>query len=38
MNMSKPLIAAVVCISLTACEQGHEKQTVGTLAGPVWAP
>ncbi len=33
MNMSKPLIAAVVCISLTACEQGHEKQTVGTLAG-----
>lgn len=29
----KPLIAVTLCLALVACEQGKEKQTVGTLAG-----
>jgi surface antigen len=33
MMTSKPLIVATLCLALAACEQGKEKQTVGTLAG-----
>ncbi len=33
MKTSKPLIAAALCVALTACEQGKEKRTIGTLAG-----
>ena len=33
MNISKPLIAVTLCLSLAACEQGREKETIGTLAG-----
>jgi len=30
---STPFVALLVCLSLAACEQGREKETVGTLAG-----
>lgn len=33
MHTPKILTAALLCVALTACEQGREKETVGTLAG-----
>jgi len=33
MKTTKPLIAIVLCLALAACEQGREKETIGTLAG-----
>lgn len=33
MKISKLLIATALCVSLAACEQGHEKQAIGTIGG-----
>jgi len=33
MKMTKPVIIATLCLTLAACEQGREKETIGTLAG-----
>lgn len=33
MYIRKPLIALSVCLSLAACEQGNDKQILGTLGG-----
>lgn len=33
MRFSKPFIAIAICLSLAACGQGREKETVGTVAG-----
>lgn len=30
---SKPIIAVLLCASLAACEQGREKETLGTIVG-----
>jgi len=33
MKFTKPVIAVFICLSLAACGQGREKETVGTVAG-----
>lgn len=30
---AKPLIVLTLCVALAACEEGREKETMGTLAG-----
>lgn len=32
-TLTKPFIAVLLCFALAACEQGREKETLGTLAG-----
>lgn len=32
-HASKFIIACLLCVALAACEQGREKETIGTLAG-----